>query len=220
MKFFELFKKKPKDSYSKGLVSSKGEEGNIIVLSGYLPDMTCTSIGVGHYEFCVIGNHMFEYSKGLNVTVVRVYKNIKAATTAMRSEVRRLQSVGYEAEVNDLAFSHNLQLMKKVELTLENNNPKLKKIKGDVCAEAGYKPFVTVQVFAGMDSQYIYLISEKYIMYEIGKYDTSNIYTYESAELASQGLTDYLIHTKSLGFTNIIHIENGTHNALVETGML
>lgn len=214
MGLFDIFKKNRKDTYSKGLVSSEGKEGNIILISGYLPDTICISIGIGHYEFCVIGNHIFEYSEGLNFTTIRAYKDAKSAANAMKSEVKRLQSVGYKAEINDLAASHNLQLLKG-ELALKNNKPKLEKATGDVYAEAGYKPFATVQVL-GNDTQYIYIVNDTLVVYEIGKYNTSNIHTYETCELASQGLSDYLTHTKSQGFINFVHIENSVHNALVQ----
>jgi len=102
---------------------------------------------------------------------------------------------------------------------LFKSKPTLEKVTGDVCAKAGYKPFVTVQLFAGIDAQYIYLVGKTFVSYEIGKYNTSNIRTYETRELAGQGLTDFLKHTKSMGFTNIVHIGNGAHNALVEGGI-
>lgn len=99
-------------------------------------------------------------------------------------------------------------------------SPKVEKAEGDVCAKAGYKPFATVQVFKGMDSQYIYFVGNTFTMYEIGKYNTSHIHTYETQELANQGVLDYLAHTKSQGFTNYIHIENSMHNAMVQSGMI
>ena len=104
-------------------------------------------------------------------------------------------------------------------LDVFKKKPQIEKIKGDVCAKAGYKPFVTIQLFEGMDSQYVYLVGNQFVAYEIGKYDTSNINTYKSKELASEGMMAFLEHCKSLGFTNLVHPENGAHNALVENGV-
>jgi len=56
-------------------------------------------------------------------------------------------------------------------------------------------------------------------MYEIGKYNTSHVHTYETEKLAEVGLTNYLTHTKSQGLTNIVHFENNLHNAMVPHGI-
>lgn len=98
--------------------------------------------------------------------------------------------------------------------------PKVEKAEGDVFAEADYKPIATVQVIKGIDAQYIYTVGNTFTMYEIGKYNTSHIHTYETIELASQGALDYLTHTNSQGFTNCLHIENSAHNAMLKSGLI
>ena len=221
MGLLDLFKKKqkqPQNPYEIGLMSSSGEKGNIIVDTGYIANIISTSAGVGHYEFCVIGKNIFEYSQRLNFTTVRVYTGLNEATAAMTAEVERLESVGYKTEIDTLSNAHNMKLLDS-ELSLKQKESKVEKVTGDICAEAGYKPFGTLQVLAGIDAQYIYLVSNTFIMYEIGKYNTSHIHTYKTEELARQGLSDYLTHTKSMGFTNIVHVENIPHNAMVQNGI-
>lgn len=108
-----------------------------------------------------------------------------------------------------------------LDLFKKKARPKVETVKstGDVCAEAGYKPLFTVQVFAGVDSQYLYIIRNQFVMYEIGKYNTSHIHTYETEELARQEMLGYLEHNKKQGFTHISHLENSMHNALINVGL-
>jgi|GEM_PF-4499457 len=221
MGLFDFFKKKShkhQNHYEIGLRSSSGEKGNIIVDTGYLPNIISTLTDIGHYEFCVIGNNMLEYSLRLNFTTIRVYTGLKEATTAMKAEAERLESVGYKNEINTLSNSHNKKRL-ALELTKKQSEPKVEKVTGDICANAGYKPFVIMQVIEGLDAQYIYLVKNAFIIYEIGKYNTSHIRTYRTEDLAGQGLTDYINKTKSMGFTNIIDEESIIHNAMIQSGI-
>ena len=148
---------------------------------------------------------MFEYSQRLNFTTIRVYTSLNEATAAMTAEVERLESVGYKTEIDTLSNAYNMELLDS-ELALKQKEPKVEKVTGDVCAKADYKPFVTVQVLVGIDTQYIYLVNNTFIIYEIGKYNTSHIHTYKTEELANQRLTNHLAHTKSTATPNEVYI--------------